>query len=194
MRLVCREPDGRADRNLGLCVQQSGINNHFVNGDGLVRLISRQQVRRLTGNNTVQFPLRCADRDLCAQQHTRVNTADRLESQKSMVERLGDDKADLVEVRIQQDGLCVRFSRADTTDDVAKAVDLDLVAQRCEQLAHALGLRTLKAADHRNGGQLLDPGAHRCLRHRLFYLVQGKFSFSGKISILIIVVLCLRYN
>ena len=61
---------------------------------------------RHAGDDAVER-LVCEQRDLAAEQHARIDAADRREADKAAVQHLGHEKADLVEMRVEQHGLCV---------------------------------------------------------------------------------------
>ena len=119
---------------------------------GLVLLAGPQQVRRQAGNHAVYRLVR-KDGDLAREQHARVDPADRRKAHKAAVQHLGDNKADLVEVRVQQDGLCVFPAAFFTGEHIAVPVDLDRGAIRAEQVRDRLRRLRFKPADRRQCAQ-----------------------------------------
>lgn len=106
---LLREHDRRADANAAFGIEQTGVNRHLVDGDGLVLLTCLEQMRRHAGYHAVQRFVR-ENGHLTAEQHARVYTADRREPQKAAVPHLGNKKANLVEMRVQQDGFRALFT------------------------------------------------------------------------------------
>ena len=75
-------------------------------------------MRRHAGYHAVQLLVR-ENGHLTAEQHARVHTADRREPQKAAVQHLGNKKADLVEMCVQQDGFRALFTAGQAADHVA---------------------------------------------------------------------------
>ena len=145
---LLREHDRRADANAAFGIEQTGVDRHLVDGDGLVLLTCLKQVRRHAGYHAVQRLVR-ENGHLAAEQHARVHTADRREPQKAAVQHLGDEKADLVEVCIQHDSFRALFSAGQAADHVAVLIHIHGVAVRAEQLRDGVCRLHLKAADRR---------------------------------------------
>ena len=149
---LLREHDRRADANAAFGIEQTGVDRHLVDGDGLVLLTCFEQVRRHTGYHAVQRFVR-ENGHLTAEQHARVYTADRREPQKAAVQHLGNKKADLVEMCVQQDGFRALFTAGQAADHVAVLVRVHGVAVRPEQLRDGLCRLHFKAADRRQRAQ-----------------------------------------
>ena len=105
-------------------------------------------MRRHTGYHAVQRFVR-ENGHLTAEQHARVHTADRREPQKAAVQHLGNKKADLVEMCVQQDGFRALFTAGQAADHVAVLIRVHGVAVRPEQLRDGLCRLHFKAADRR---------------------------------------------
>ena len=149
---LLREHDGRAHANAAFGIEQTGVNRHLVDGYGLVLLTCFEQVRRHAGYHAVQRLVR-ENGHLTAKQHARVHTADRREPKKAAVQHLGNKKADLVEMCVQQDGFRALFSAGQAADHVAVFVRIHGVAVRPEQLRDGLCRLHFKAADRRQRAQ-----------------------------------------
>ena len=146
------EHDGRADTDAALGVEETGVDRHLADRHGLVLLAGLQQMGRHTGDDAVER-LVCEQRDLAAEQHARIDAADRREADKAAVQHLGHEKADLVEMRVEQHGLCVFASAGPEAEHIAVFVYFDRVAVRTEQLSHSLGRLRFVAADRRQRGE-----------------------------------------
>ena len=149
---LLREHDRRADTNAAFGIEQTGVDGHLVDGDGLVLLTCLEQMRRHAGYHAVQRLVR-ENGHLTAKQHARVHTADRREPQKAAVQYLGDKKADLVEMRVQQDGFRALFTAGQAADHVAVLIRVHGVAVRVEQLRNGVCRLHFKAADRRQCAQ-----------------------------------------
>lgn len=149
---LLREHDRRADANAAFGIEQTGVNRHLVDGDGLVLLTCLEQMRRHAGYHAVQRFVR-ENGHLTAEQHARVYTADRREPQKAAVPHLGNKKANLVEMRVQQDGFRALFTAGQAADHVAVLIRVHGVAVRPEQLRDGLCRLHFKAADRRQRAQ-----------------------------------------
>ena len=143
---LLRKHDRRADTNAAFGIEQTGVNRHLVDRNGLVLLTCFEQVRRHAGYHAVQRLVR-ENGHLTAEQHARVHTADRREPQKAAVQHLGDKKADLVEMRVQQDGFRALFTAGQAADHVAVLIRVHGVAVRPEQPRDGLCRLHFKAAD-----------------------------------------------
>lgn len=75
-------------------------------------------MRGLGGENAANGFL-AVDRHLGGRQHARIDAADRCGAQEAAVADFGDDKADLVDVRVEQKKRRIRFSAADDAGERA---------------------------------------------------------------------------
>ena len=149
---LLRKYDRRADLDAALCVRQSGVDRHLVDGNRLVLLACFEQMRRQAGYHAVQRLVR-ENGDLAREQHARVNPADRRKAHKAAVQHLGDDKTDLVEMCVQQDGLCVLSAAFFIGEHIAVPVGFDRVAVWAKQFCHGLRCLFFKPADRRQCAQ-----------------------------------------
>lgn len=94
-----------------------------MDGNRLVLLARLHQMGRRAGNHAKQR-FRSQDGHFAAEQHARVDAADWREAQEAAVQHLGDDKTDLIKMRVEQYGFGSRLRGDKDTGHGAEGVDI----------------------------------------------------------------------
>ena len=137
------------DAALGLLLGEPGVKIQVLDGQGPVHVLPALDVGRQTGHHPVGGGIG-ENGQLPVGEHPGVHSAQRGEAEKTVL-MAGDDKADLVQVGVQEQFPGPLFSAAADPHHAAHLVDPRLVHQGAEQLQGRLGGGSLKAAGGGDG-------------------------------------------